>query len=259
MVRVLSDYKEIDTRPRWEKIAAVVTSILVVLLIPTTALGYFSESSLPGQPLYPMKRGIETMILALESLTPYQKSLYYQSLATKRVTEAQAVIADSLSTGDLTNGSLSTSDQALSSIVVTVQQEQQAANTLQNPVQKQAAQQQLATAIQKYQTQLTSMNYTIQQHLISTSAPTTEPTQTEALPTTTTQTINSTASATTTAVANLQDQISQTQTDLQTIANQLQTTDQQQNYQPIETPFPTTPYQQQDRQRNQTQQQKKDR
>lgn len=267
MVRVLSDYKEIDTRSSWQKVAAIITSVFVVLLVPTTVLGYYSESSIPGQPLYPLKRGIESMILAVESLTPYQKSLYYQTLAAKRVSEAQAVIGQAASSTDF-YGNLSTSDQALSNIVITIKQAQQAASTLQNPVQKQEATQQLATAIQKYQTQLSSMDYSIKQHIISTEAsptssisptpPSTQTTNTTPTANPTTDTTTNTEITNTTAAATLQNQITQTQDTLQTISEQLQNTTEQQ-VEPTDTPTPTYFYQKSQGQDQRTREQDKHR
>lgn len=50
----------------WSKIAEIGTWVLLfVLLVPGTAFGFFAENSLPNSPLYPVKRDIEQVVLAL--------------------------------------------------------------------------------------------------------------------------------------------------------------------------------------------------
>lgn len=235
MARFLNEYKEVDVRPRWERVAMTVTLILLFLLIPTTALGYYSESSLPGQPLYPLKRGIESMILLVESVTPYKKSLYYQSLATKRVNETATIVAQAASSGDFSSFDVQTSDATLQDIVVTVQQAVKQTETIHNPQQKQQAQQQLASAIKSYQTQLTQMNYTLEQHLIT-------PTPTQPVAIAEQNQITDTPAPTNTqtdSTSNLQDQITQTQNDLQNLTQDLQTTQSAVVATPTITPQPT--------------------
>jgi len=56
-------------RPRHVRWAGALAA-LVVLLVTGTTVALASGSSLPGQPLYPVKRGIEEMRLALTFQTP---------------------------------------------------------------------------------------------------------------------------------------------------------------------------------------------
>jgi hypothetical protein len=110
MARFLPEYRELDTRPAWEKIATTISIFVILLLVPTTVLGYYSETSLPGQPLYTMKRGIESLVLLIETFSPYKKSLYYQTLATKRVNETVTVVAQAAASGDFNSSDAAVSD-----------------------------------------------------------------------------------------------------------------------------------------------------
>jgi len=235
MARFLPEYHEVDIRSPWEKTAMTVSLIFVLLFIPATTLGYFAEKSIPGQSLYPVKRGIESMVLVLQSISPYGKSLYYQTLATKRVDETNVLIAQAEASGDYSD-SISESDTTLNDMVSSIQQSAETTKTITNPEQKKKAQQQLATSIQKYQSQLTQMHYVIEQH---NSTPTATPTPT---PVTTAATHAETPTPTpspsdNTAAAALQDQINQTQQDLQNITDSLEKNDN--IVAPSPTPTPT--------------------
>lgn len=230
MPRFLPEYQVIDTRSVSEKVILGISLFILFLFMPATVLGYFSENSLPGQPLYPVKRGIEAVVLAVESVSPSAKSSYYQTLAQRRVSETSTLIAQAASSGDFTNFA-QTDGSSLNEIVFSIQQAQQSIQQISDPVQKQQAEQQLTTSIQKYQTQLSQMNYTIEKHVISSPTPTPTPTQT------TTQTITQTTPTPTPTpdpLTTVQNQITQTQNDLQTISNTITTSPT-----PTVTPTPT--------------------
>lgn len=210
MARFLPEYKELDLRSTWEKFTMTASFVLLFLFVPMTVLGYFSESSLPGQTLYPLKRGIESMVLLVESFTPYNKSLYYQTLAARRVHETATIIAQTEVDGSITATDLTATDIGLVEIVTTVKQAAAQTQTISNPAQKKQAQQQLAQSISTYQTQLNQINYSIQAHLLT-------PT-----PTGTTNTNTQSADTTSTGITSTETQIQQTQTQLQTISDNLQ-------------------------------------
>lgn len=222
MARFLPEYKELDTRSAWEKIAMTVSLFLLFLFVPATALGYFAEKSIPGQSLYPVKRGIESMVLVLQSINPYGKSLYYQTLATKRVDEAGVLIAQADASGDF-SGSISEGDTTLNEIVISIQKSVATTKTIKNPEEKKKAQQQLATSIQKYQSQLTQMHYVIEQHNDTTyTTPTPTPVTTATAHADTPTPTPPPDPADNEAAAALEDHIDQTQEDLQTITDTLE-------------------------------------
>src|SRR5690348_12983443 len=78
-------YKPIYDRASGSKrIAEIFTWVLLCILIPSTALGYFAEGSIPGQPLYPIKLGIEKTALSLQFLSPQAQASYQVGLVNKR-------------------------------------------------------------------------------------------------------------------------------------------------------------------------------
>lgn len=166
MARFLNDYRELDTRPVWEKVAMTATWIALILLIPGTTLGYFAEKSYPGQALYPMKRGIEQMVLLVESITPYSRSTYLQTLASNRIQETSDLVAYGASDTSIWG------NESLDNVVFSVEEAQVAISQIKDPVAKQKATEQLSNSIHTYQQQLHQIDYTIQKNLLPTPTPT---------------------------------------------------------------------------------------
>lgn len=218
MARFIPEYKELDTRETWEKVAMVIAWVLLLLLLPGTALGYFAEQSLPGQTLYPVKRGIEAVVLAVESISPYARTNYLQSLTATRIQETNALVQEAATSGNYSNIAIN-SDNSFGSIVFSIQETVTSIQKIQNPQEKKIAAQKLAESIQQYQVQLQQMHYVLVPH-----TPDSGPTPTVAANQTTTDTLTSTSSAQDTASAtDIQNQITQTQNELQSITNTLQT------------------------------------
>lgn len=216
MARFLPEYREVDIRPEWEIRAMKITIVLLFLLIPLGVLGYFSELSLPQQPLYPIKRFIESGMLVVESMSPYSKSLYYQSLASKRISETSDLIANAQASGNFSDV-LAPSDATLTEIVLSAQQAETAASAISDPIQRKQAQEQLATSLETYQMQLTQMHYAIAQSLTE---PIPQPTLAETpTPTPLPKMITPQNSS---AATSLQNQIAQTLESLQMIMKNLQ-------------------------------------
>ena len=208
-------YSLLDLEPHWQKVFFTISTICLVLLIPGTALGYFAERSIPGQPLYSMKKGIEAVVLAVESLTPYGKTNYLLNLADTRVNEASTLIDNASTSGDY-KANLQLSDQTLSYFVTSVRSAQSEINNISNTTQKQAAQKKLESSIEKYQDHLTTMKATIQQ-------PSTNfvGLENSSVPTESSRTSSTTALDSSTQVDVITQQITDTQTDLHTIQDQL--------------------------------------
>ena len=80
---------------RWKKklsLSDLVTWAGLFLLVPFVILGVFAEMSLPGEALYPMKRGIERLVLNIDSLNKSAQALYQIHLASSRFDEANKLL-----------------------------------------------------------------------------------------------------------------------------------------------------------------------
>jgi hypothetical protein len=137
-------YKPIyDKASGFKKIGEIATWVFLLFLIPSTALGYFAEQSIPGQPLFPVKLGIENVILDLQSFNPEAQASYQVGLVNKRFDEVQALLTkDTTNAGDLNNFGIQLK-QATQYIV-----------SLPPSPEKTALQEKLATNIDNYQQQL---------------------------------------------------------------------------------------------------------
>ncbi len=221
------EYRLEELEPTWQKVVAVATWVFLGLLIPVAAFGYFAEKSVAGQPLYPFKRGIESSILALESLTPYGKTNYLLALADTRVSETSTLIEKAKVSGDYTE-SLPYSDTTLAEIVTSVKEAEVSIQKISDSNKKKEAEQHLANSIQKYQNNLQKIVVVIHQNnqssttlpSIGTSATPTPPAIMTSTPTPTpsqgdtTQPVN-------TSQDQLTQQIQETQKNLQSIKDGL--------------------------------------
>ena len=231
--------------PVWTKYLEIGTWVLLFLvLVPGTALGYFAESSLPNSPLYPIKRDIESTILALSSFNPITKSNYQVALAKTRVDESQQLFIDQ-------SQQFTPAEMAqLQATAQQITQAQQSIATIKNPVQKAQLQQQLNQTTQNYKDQLAQMQQQLQntptasghgtgafEITVPTNIPQTANTQTSQSQTTTSQTANSSPALTTEQKTTIGQQ-------LQDINTQLTTTVQLDNTVPLvptDTPSNTPP------------------
>lgn len=229
------EYRLEDSETFGQRILFFTACFFLFLLLPSTALGYFAEKSIPGQPLYSIKRGIEAGILALESLTPYGKTNYLLSLAQSRVNEAAALVDNAHASGDYSSN-FTYSDAELVDMVNSLKQAQVSIQQISDPIQKKEAEQHLTNAIQNYQNNLQKMAQRVQES--STNYVGLEKSITITAPS---PTSNSQENATPTPFDNqnaqdstqqLEQQIQQTQSDLQDIQERFIVS-------PHLTPFPT--------------------
>lgn len=121
------------------------TLIGPLLLAPFTVLILLSQNTVPGNLLYPYKRGLEYMILAAVSINPTTKAYFHADLSDRRYTEAEALL---LAKKDVSG---------LTSFVDEVHTTELAINNVSDPVQKQQMQQNLIAKIDDYQNRLTSV------------------------------------------------------------------------------------------------------
>lgn len=140
----------------WSKIAEIGTWVLLfILLVPGTALGYFAENSLPNSPLYPVKRGIEQVVLTLVSVNTSAKSAYELSLANTRFTETKKLLASDTPINQQSLQQLDTVTQQLTAAQASI-------NTVSDPIQKAKLQVQFQSSIQSYQTQISQIQQQLQ-------------------------------------------------------------------------------------------------
>lgn len=83
-----------------KKIAEITTWSLLLFLLPTTALGFFAEQSIPGQALFPIKLTIEHTVLALQFLSPSSQASYSVGLVNTRFNEVQTLLTMDTSNGE---------------------------------------------------------------------------------------------------------------------------------------------------------------
>ncbi len=74
------------------KVVSIITIILFFILLPPAVLAFASQDSLPGEALYPVKRGLEGGILAIASLNPSTKAWFSLDYTNRRFSEATKLI-----------------------------------------------------------------------------------------------------------------------------------------------------------------------
>lgn len=87
-------------RRRLWQVAWALAVFLLALILGTAGLALAAEGSLPGEPLYPIKRGSEQLRLALTT-TPDSRSALLLSFAERRLDEVAAVCSPAACPGDL--------------------------------------------------------------------------------------------------------------------------------------------------------------
>jgi hypothetical protein len=135
--------------------------IVFTVLTPLTFVGLFSQNSIPGDILYPVKIGIENAGSVIFSFTPESHASYSTSLTTRRFEEAQQLIVAKSDT------------QGLQTLVTQTEKAQESLTKVQNVEQKKAIEEKLVKSIDTYQEKLTALQKTVDPQYI---APT--PTQT---------------------------------------------------------------------------------
>ncbi len=126
------------------------TLILPMLLAPFTVLILLSQNTVPGNLLYPYKRGLEFMILAAASLNPTTKAYFHADLSDRRYAEAESLI--------LVNKDVS----GLSSFVDEVKTTETAIQSISDPNQQKQLQQNLVAKIDNYQNSLVKVQTQVQ-------------------------------------------------------------------------------------------------
>lgn len=126
------------------------TWILLFALAPLTILILFSQNSVPGDFVYPVKIGLEDIILAAASVSPSTEVAFRTDLTQRRFTEAQQLL--------VTKGDTS----AYSGFVSEIDSAQQDLSTLSNSQDKIQNSDKLLAKIDQYQAQLNQVQNQIQ-------------------------------------------------------------------------------------------------
>ncbi len=129
----------------YRRVAEIATWVGLFLLIPGTALGYFAEGSLPGNPLYSLKRGIEQIALTAQSFNSDAKALYEVELASQRLSESTKLLAS--------NEPVYSFDDVYAQIAAA----RISISTISDPTEKKLAEQKLVDTISLYQEQLSNI------------------------------------------------------------------------------------------------------
>lgn len=111
-------------------------------LAPLTVLIFLSQNSIPGDFFYPVKRGLEGVILAAASVSPSTRAAFRTDLTTRRFDEAEKLLLASSSV----NG--------LKDFVTEIQAAQTEVSAISDPVKKQELQQKIQTSIAEYKKRL---------------------------------------------------------------------------------------------------------
>ncbi len=124
--------------------------ILLFFFAPFTVLILLSQNSIPGDFFYPVKRGLENIILAAASVSPTTKVAFRTGLTQTRFTEAQQLF---VSKADTT---------AFTDFVTEVSSTQKELSTVSNSQDKIQGADKAIAKIEEYQTQLTQLQTQVQ-------------------------------------------------------------------------------------------------
>lgn len=142
-VNTVSSQNNTEDKPKkWKVYFDIASWVFLFFFLPYTAIIILSQSTVPGDTFYPMKRAVESMILAAASLNPGTKALFHVDLADRRFSEAERLLiakADASSLKDFLDE---------------VHNSQDAITTLDDPGKKEELKNELLGKIDEYQSRL---------------------------------------------------------------------------------------------------------
>lgn len=148
----------------------IISWIIISIFAPITVLIFISQNTIPGDFFYPVKRGLENVVLAGASISPTTSAFFHTDLADRRFGEAEKLLVASADTRGLTD------------FIDEVQATQFAIDALSESSQKEELTQKLITKIDDYQAKLTQVQNQVQNTQLATSGIPT-PVSFETLPT----------------------------------------------------------------------------
>lgn len=146
------------------KILNLTSWVLLFLFAPFTLLILLSQNSVPGDLFYPVKRGLEGIVLAAASASPATRVAFRTDLTERRFKEAEKLL---LAKADAT---------ALGSFILEVQSTQEEVDALSGALQKSQATEKLIAKIDDYQVKLTQLQAQTQSTSASSVVSVVEPT-----------------------------------------------------------------------------------
>lgn len=123
----------------------LISWVLLFLFAPFTVLILLSQNTIPGDLFYPVKRGLEGIVLAAASASPATRVAFRTDLTERRFKEAEKLL---LAKADAT---------ALDSFILEVQSTQAEIDALSNALENQQSSEKLITKIDDYQIKLTQI------------------------------------------------------------------------------------------------------
>ena len=129
--------------------------VILFALLPVTVLIFLSQDTIPGDFFYPVKRGMENVILAAASVNPATRAAFRTDLTEARFKEAQSLVVSKANASGLTT------------FVDEVQTAKLEVTDLQSPIERQKAEERLATKIDEYQNGLSTLEAKTEQNIIA--------------------------------------------------------------------------------------------
>lgn len=137
--------------------------VLLFLFAPLTLLILLSQNTVPGDLFYPVKRGLEGIVLAAASASPATRVAFRTDLTERRFKEAEKLLLAKADTS------------ALNSFITEVQSTQAEIDALSNLLEKEKTTEKLIAKIDDYQVKLTQLQAQTQSSPQITQAQTVQP------------------------------------------------------------------------------------
>lgn len=136
-----------------KKFLNISTWIILFAFLPITVLIFLSQDSVPGDLFYPVKRGLENVVLAAASVNPATRVAFRTNLTETRFKEAQSLV-------------LSKSNASgLSTFVDEVQGAQLEVTNLASDTERKTAEEKLIGKIEEYQSGLSTLQAKTEQNI----------------------------------------------------------------------------------------------
>ncbi len=129
--------------------------VILFALLPLTVLIFLSQDSIPGDFFYPVKRGMENVILAAASVNPATRAAFTTDLTAARFKEAQSLV--------ISKSNIS----GLSTFVDEVQAAQLEVTNLKNDTERKTLEEKLTVKIEEYQNGLSALSAKTEQNIIA--------------------------------------------------------------------------------------------
>lgn len=129
--------------------------VFLFFFLPITVLIFLSQDSLPGDVFYPVKRGMENVILAAASVHPATRASFRTDLTEARFKEAQNLVVSK------------SNATALSTFIDEVESAQNDVAKLTNDEERSKAEEKLITKINEYQNGLSTLQAKTEQNIIA--------------------------------------------------------------------------------------------